>query len=665
MKILKLTILLAGVALSGCVKDDLDRGSNQTPVPAHEKIIGTSNMAYEGEMLVKFSNEAADRIATSLTRTGATRSGITELDAVLDRIGAVRLERVFVYDEKNEADQRAFGLHRWYMLTFDEEQPLDDVAAQLAAFAEVSHVEFNAQVSRMEPMEEPMPVDALPASPATRADALPFNDKSLGMQWHYINTGSPTIVRPSVAGADINVAPAWEICAGDPSIIVAVVDGPVASDHEDLADNVWTNAFEFSGEKGVDDDGNGFVDDIHGINLSGRSTNLGPISWDNPQEIGHGTHVAGTVAAVNNNGIGVSGVAGGTGKKDGVKILNVQVFVGASNTGLGRVAQGFVYAANQGASILQCSWGRAPFRMSDDDYKRVYSAEYEGIVYFIEKQRPGSPLNGGICIFSAGNDGAACAYPSALAGVISVTSLAADGTPSTFSNYGPPADIAAPGGDMHYYLSQPTEKGNVLSTLTPNQGTYGYMAGTSMSSPHVSGVAALGLSYAKRLGKTFTPEEFKALLLSSVNDLDPYMEEVKTYSPYTTQIGTYLPGMLNLPALKGQYGCGMVDAYKMLMAVRGTPAITVGVGVETEISLAKYYGDVARDPMEYDFVVSDEVREKLGMEITVVDDYTVKIKCTKQNSGLASVAVSFSGNDLEREIAIVCRERVASNGGWL
>ena len=131
-------------------------------------------------------------------------------------------------------------------------------------------------------------------------------------------------MNPIKAGCDINLEPAWELCTGDPSIIVAVMDQGVMYGHEDLAANMWVNEAEKNGQRGVDDDGNGngYVDDIYGYNFAKGE---GQISyWDAGNE-GHGTHVAGIIAAVNNNGIGVCGIAGGSGNNDGVKIMCVQM----------------------------------------------------------------------------------------------------------------------------------------------------------------------------------------------------------------------------------------------------------------------------------------------------------------------------------------------------
>ena len=278
-------------------------------------------------------------------------------------------------------------------------------------------------------------------------------------------------------------------------------------------------------------------------------------------------------------------------------------------------------------------------------------AEVVALKYFIESERPGSPLNGGIAFFAAGNSSMDCEYPASYPTVVCVTSIGTDFTPSTFTCFGLPADIAAPGGDNNYHEGG-NQAGKVLSTLLPLRGMYGYMAGTSMSTPHVSGVAALGLSYAKQLGKTFEPDEFRDMVLASVNDLDPYLTGVKKHNT----------GTMNLVEYKGKMGSGMIDAYKMLMAVRGTPAITVEQGKPTTISLSKYYGDVTA--LSCTLEVSDAVKDKLGLTFTV-EANNATITCSKQSAGLVTVKSSVGGTSMSREVAIICRAKAASNGGWL
>lgn len=166
------------------------------------------------------------------------------------------------------------------------------------------------------------------------------------MQWHYKNFG---ITPRSVEGADINLFEAWKQTTGSPNVIVSIVDGGIDGSHEDLKDNLWINEGEIPGN-GIDDDGNGFIDDVYGYNFV---SDKGEITLD---EAGHGTHVAGTVAARNNNGIGVSGVAGGDGTPNsGARLMSCQIFEGANGSGQGAGAT--VYGANNGAVISQNSWG--------------------------------------------------------------------------------------------------------------------------------------------------------------------------------------------------------------------------------------------------------------------------------------------------------------------
>jgi hypothetical protein len=165
-------------------------------------------------------------------------------------------------------------------------------------------------------------------------------------------------------------------------------------------------------------------------------------------------------------------------------------------------------------------------------------------------------------------------------------------------------------------------------------------------------VASLGLSYAKQLGKTFEPDEFRDMVLASVNDLDPYLTGVKKHNN----------GTMNLVEYKGKMGSGMIDAYKMLMAVRGTPAITVEQDKPTTISLSKYYGDVTA--LSCMLEVSDAVKDKLGLTFTV-EGNNATITCSKQSAGLVTVKSSVGGTSMSREVAIICRAKAASNGGWL
>lgn len=277
-----------------------------------------------------------------------------------------------------------------------------------------------------------------------------------------------------------------------------------------------------NGEPGVDDDGDGFVDDIYGFNFVINSSDINAHS--------HGTHVAGTVGATNNNGIGVCGVAGGSDGKGGVKMMVCQVFDSrASSSAVADFGAALVYAADRGASIAQCSWGAS---VADDEDKSVTAA-----VDYFTKYGGGDKMNGGLCIFAAGNNGEeGNYYPGCLDKVVAVGSMAPDGSVAYYSNRGKWVDVTAPGG-----LEDNGQQYGVLSTL-PNS-TYGYNEGTSMACPHVSGIAALILS--KYGNKQFSNETLRTLLTTSVNDL------------YTQN-----------PEYEGLMGSGYIDAYKACRARR-------------------------------------------------------------------------------------------------
>ncbi|MBQ2240320.1 MAG: S8 family serine peptidase, partial [Alistipes sp.] len=262
MKRFFLASLLA-LALTACVKDNI--GEIAPESEPSDKIYYACESAAKGRLLVM-------------------------LDAATDefRIEGMELSVEPLFGGK--ADEK---LDRWVMVSFDEPLTNGVVAEALAKDSRVVRVEYDRLMKRIEGKKVPMP-ESRPAS--TRAASLPFNDPELEWQWHYYNDGllDPVLC---VAGADINLLNAWKYTAGDNRVIVAVCDGGVMADHKDLADNMWVNEAEKNGTQGVDDDGNGYVDDIHGYNFV---SNNGRVTAD-----AHGTHVAGTIAAVNNNGYAV------------------------------------------------------------------------------------------------------------------------------------------------------------------------------------------------------------------------------------------------------------------------------------------------------------------------------------------------------------------------
>lgn len=593
--------------------------------------------------------------------------------------GIERLERIFPDVPGKEAQAASVGLDRWYQAYIAEGNDIESAAKAAAGLGCVEFVEYDKiAVKASDGRHYPYT-----PSPVTKADGASFNDPSLKDQWHYINTGDKSVASTAYAGADINVKDVWDLVTGDPSIIVAVVDEGVKYSHPDLIDNMWVNKKEIAGN-GVDDDKNGYVDDVYGYNF--RTD--GPITWTNEGDSGHGTHIAGTIAAVNNNGKGVVGIAGGSGNNDGVKIMSCQIHAG-KNASSGSVSvKAIRYAADMGASILQCSWGYPGIYKNDGDYKKLYPLEFDAIQYF-EKTKNNDVLDGGIAIFASGNDGLAYAsYPGAYRDFICVSAFGPDYLPAYYTNYGPGCNIIAPGGEA-YLPPWDSMKGLVLSTLCSetNKGSdYGYMQGTSMACPHVSGIAALGLAYAKKMGKRFTVKEFKDMILTSANEFESRLDGKKTYDPSGAGDGA---ANLDLGKYRNMMGTGSIDAWTLMMKIEGVPCINAVTGKNQWLDVSKYFGTSSvnltfiGDELDNGGIkveVSDKGRESLGLaEEPYMKNGRLYVHPTKAGSAKFTVKAIAGGSEIgsdagiggmevTQEISVIARSVKSSTdglGGWL
>lgn len=359
-----------------------------------------------------------------------------EQDAELSEIGVSSLRRLYPDAGQWEPRHRAAGLHRWYVAQYNPSTTTRTKAKMsLEGLDGVVYVEPSRKA----------------------ASCAIFNDPGFSRQWN-LN--------------DINLVPVWRhYTAGSSDVVVAVVDGGIDLCHEDLA-----GACLPGGENGSKN----FCTGYEGYDIIAHP---------------HGTHVAGIIGAVNNNGKGMCGLAGGQDGNAGVKLMSCQIFMtnpqdpGADDIG-GNSYNAIVWAADHGALICQNSWSYK-YKTEQEAAAGGVGAIKHAIDYFtknagcdIDGNQVGL-MKGGLVIFAAGNDGFAHGWPAEYEPCLAVGAADPSGNRAYYSNYGDWVDIAAPGGD--YHVAQ------IYSALPGND--YGYMQGTSMACPHVSGVAALLVSY--------------------------------------------------------------------------------------------------------------------------------------------------------------------------
>ncbi len=462
--------------------------------------------AYEkGKIRIKLTPDMDKSISADLMLSGSkgyVETGIQALDELNQKFGAQQYKPLLYNFYKASAKSaeyenrhRAWGFHLWFEIEFSSKADVKDAIKQ---YTELNEVEF------AEPVYKKVLIANVPPEGKSETDATKWtpSDTRFNEQWHYHNTGQ----QGGTVDKDIDLPEAWEIEKGNSAVIVAIVDGAVQTNHPDLSGNIWSGV---------------------GYNFVDNSSTLDPQP--------HGTHVGGTIAAETNNSTGVSGIAGGTGSNDGVRLMSCQVFTDNNSGGFD---QAMIYAADNGAAISQNSWGYTSVN--------VYEQSVLDAIDYFNANGGGTVMNGGITIFAAGNDDATGNwYPGCYSGVLGVAATNNKDVRSYYSNYGTWVDISAPGGEQSFA----NDPKGILSTVTGS--SYEFYQGTSMACPHVSGVAALLLSNAARHNFKPTSSQLRDLL---VNNVDNHYD---VNSSYTGQLGSgRLNANLAMQALQSLYSGG-------------------------------------------------------------------------------------------------------------
>lgn len=453
----------------------------QRNLPLIDLKLVSENAFEKGKISFKFIPSLQKKYVYKKLNNNTFSFGMIELDQILERIETKSCKAIFETVLQNvefNNQHYKYQLQNWFTISFNENLPVKDV------------VNLFKNLKLFE-VVEPVYKKELLNNASTKNINFSPNDLRFNDQWNLENKGQAG----GKIGADINITNAWDIETGKPNVLVALLDQGVQLNHPDLAQNMLANkSFNFTNNSNIIIPGH------------------------------HGTHTAGSIAAVNNNGLGISGIAGGNGNvNSGVRLMSMQVY---GNGVSGGHAEAFIYASDNGACIASNSWAYVE--------PNVYELSImDAIDYFIENGG-GTALQGGLVIFAAGNTSRpARLFPSAYDKVICVSASNNRDEKADYSTFGSWVDITAPGGAFENAFGGVTR---ILSTSINDE--YRFEHGTSMACPQVAGVAAL---IASKLSGKASASDIRETLLSTTDDI------------YAIN-----------PAFVGQLGTGRLNSFRAL-----------------------------------------------------------------------------------------------------
>lgn len=436
-----------------------------------------SNKYVQNEIIVKFRDTIARSVEKQLEQKClATELALSrDLDELNARYRSGRIEPVLKRFRQRERDLRLLTRRSKTRLTQKQKRILRRLSrvpkgAKAPDLGTIYRIEFEA--GHEQSLEEI--VEQYRSNPDVEYAELNYivsvasapDDPLYSRQWALDKISAPQT---------------WDVCTGSSEVVVAVIDTGVDYNHRDIQENVWVNEAELTGIEGVDDDENGYADDIYGYNFV--YNNSDPID-----DHGHGTHCAGTIAARGNNGLDVAGVCWSA------RIMPLK-FLGSR--GEGSTADAVLaihYAVANGADVISNSWG------GDTESRLLRDA-----MHYADTQ-------GVVIVAAAGNsDSDLTYYPAGYETVISVAATDPNDDKWALSNYGDWVDIAAPGVDILSLRAEGTSQGTSYNEFTS------FSTGTSMAAPHVAGACALLLS----ANPLLAPDELYGILTKRVDPISP------------------------------------------------------------------------------------------------------------------------------------------------